>query len=68
MDVREALARKMYDTYCDKVGGLAFNGDVLPHSGEFFTDETKQKQANAWIAAANTAYNFIFDQDYTIKK
>lgn len=44
----EALARQMYDHYCMRVGGKAFNGDQLPLSNEFFTDESKGKQADAW--------------------
>ena len=63
MDRKEALAHKMYDDYSEAVGGKAFNGDQLPKSEEFFADITKQKQANAWRVAADTAFNFIFDQD-----
>lgn len=55
MITKEELARKMYDKYCESVGGLAFNGDKLPHSDEFFEDESKQKQANAWRDAAAVA-------------
>ncbi len=55
----EELARKMYDVYCEAVGGLAFNGDKLPGSEEFFTDETKTKQANAWRKAAGAAEEFL---------
>lgn len=52
---KETLAKKMYDEYCALVGGVAFNGDRLPGSEEFFADETKQKQANAWRGAAQVA-------------
>lgn len=55
MEKQESLARGMYDEYCDAVGGKAFNGDDLPKSDEFFTDETKQKQANAWRKTAGFA-------------
>lgn len=48
----EEVARHMYDTYCEAVGGKAFNGDDLPKSDEFFEDPSKQKQANAWRAVA----------------
>lgn len=56
---KEVLARKIYDNYCDAVGGKAFNGDDLPKSDEFFTDENKQKQANAWRVCADTAIAFL---------
>jgi hypothetical protein len=49
----------MYDDYCEAVGRKAFNGDNLPKSDEFFTDETKQKQANAWRVAAQSAIEFL---------
>lgn len=51
----EALARDMYDAYCEAVGGKAFNGDPLPNSNKFFTDQRKEKQSNAWIVAADIA-------------
>ena len=52
---KEGLARKMYDAYCEAVGGKAFNGDALPKSDEFFTDENKTKQADAWRVVAQVA-------------
>ncbi len=55
----EALAHKLYDTYCEEVGGKAFNGDALPHSSEFFKDEKKQLQADAWRAVAIVAFEQI---------
>jgi hypothetical protein len=57
--IQEELAHRMYDDYCNAVGGKAFNGDPLPQSEEFFSDETKQKQANAWRVAAKTAIDYI---------
>lgn len=48
-------AARMYDVYCQAVGGVAFNGDPLPSSAEFFADPKKEKQATAWIAAASVA-------------
>lgn len=51
------LAMKMYDGYCEAVGGKAFNGDPIPSSEEFFNDETKAKQAGAWIRAACIAFD-----------
>lgn len=52
---QESLAHEMYDAYCHAVGGKAFNGDPLPTSEEFFADDSKQKQADAWRVAAQTA-------------
>jgi hypothetical protein len=52
------LAKIMYDEYCKAVGGKAFNGDNLPSSEEFFNDESKSKQSNAWIKASEVALNF----------
>lgn len=53
----EILAHTLYDHYCQAVGGKAFNGDPLPLSGEFFADESKEKQANAWRETARKAYD-----------
>jgi len=53
------LAKIMYDKYCEEVGGKAFNGDPLPGSEEFFADQNKTKQANAWIATAKTAIDWV---------
>lgn len=58
---KEKLAMKMYDDYCEAVGGKAFNGDDLPKSEEFFKDPTKQKQALAWVKAAETAVTFVIN-------
>lgn len=55
----EELARLMYDNYCEAVGGKAFNGDPLPSSGEFFSDTSKTKQANAWRIASETAIGYL---------
>ncbi len=52
---REELAHKMYDAYCEAVGGKAFNGDPLPPASEFFADESKQKQADGWRVASDIA-------------
>lgn len=59
----EHLARKMYDVYCVVVGGKAFNGDTLPDSDTFFSDDTKMKQRNAWIAAADCAINILSEDE-----
>lgn len=52
---REYIAHELYRAYCEAVGGKAFNGDPLPSAEEFFADPTKEKQANAWLAAADQA-------------
>lgn len=49
----------MYDAYCDAVGGKAWNGQPLPKSGEFFTEPSKNTQADGWRAAARTAENLL---------
>lgn len=53
------LAKLMYDEYCKAVGGVAFNGDPLPSSEEFFSDDTKTKQRKAWEAAAKVAIQHL---------
>lgn len=58
MDIK-LLAMKLYDAYCEAVGGLAFNGDKLPVSEEFFADESKQKQIDGWMAVAGHAYTEV---------
>lgn len=60
-EMREVLAEQMYDVYCEAVGGKAFNGDDLPKSEEFFNDESKTKQANAWRVAADKAIELLND-------
>jgi len=59
MTTHQYLARRLYDVYCEAVGGKAFNGDPLPKSEEFFNDESKRKQANAWLAASGEAFSFF---------
>lgn len=51
----EILAGKMYDAYCQAVGGKAFNGDDLPKWEAFRADPNKLVQSNAWVVAANVA-------------
>ena len=53
------LAKAMYDEYCDKVGGKAYDGRPLPTAKEFFADDTKAKQARGWMAAASKALELI---------
>lgn len=53
------LAMAMYDEYCAEVGGKAYDGRPLPTAKEFFADDTKAKQARAWMAAASKALELI---------
>lgn len=53
------LAGKLYERYCQEVGGKAFNGDPLPDWQTFSNDATKQKQVNAWLSVAEEAYKFF---------
>ena len=53
------LAMALYDEYCDKVGGKAYDGRPLPTAKEFFADDTKAKQALGWMAAASKALELI---------
>lgn len=48
----EEVAGRMYDAYCEAVGGVAFNGDPLPKWSEFRADPNKTKQSDAWVTAA----------------
>lgn len=50
--MNEELTKILYETYCEQVGGVAFNGDKLPTWEQFSADPTKQKQVNAWHAVA----------------
>jgi len=53
------IANHLYTNYCIAVGGVAFNGDVLPDWETFSKDSNKKKQADAWIATANCARNYF---------
>lgn len=46
------LAGRLYERYCQHVGGRAFNGDPLPKWLAFSRDPSKAKQAEAWISIA----------------
>lgn len=48
----ERLACLIYTSYCEGVGGKAYDGQTLPTWEEFSRDATKTKQANAWRKAA----------------
>ena len=52
---REIVAKDLYETYCEAVGGVAFNGDPLPSWEEFSQDPNKTKQSNAWLVTADRA-------------
>lgn len=56
---RELVAKELYTTYCAAVGGVAFNGDALPDWETFSADSSKEKQSNAWLAAADRAMTLL---------
>lgn len=51
----EEHAGFLYETYCNAVGGKAFNGDPLPSWSEFADDPKKQVQADAWREVARVS-------------
>ena len=57
---KEQFACRLYDVYCEAVGGKAWDGRPLPSSEEFFYDATKVKQADAWRAVAEFALTGIY--------
>lgn len=52
----EQHAALLYSTYCQAVGGFAFNGDPLPQWDEFAADPKKKVQAEAWRAVAKQSF------------
>ncbi len=52
----EGMVALVYETYCEGVGGIAYNGDKLPDWETFAKDPAKEKQANAWRAAVAAAW------------
>jgi hypothetical protein len=48
----DQIAEKLYETYCESVGGKAFNGDPLPNWLQFSMDPAKEVQANGWRSVA----------------
>jgi hypothetical protein len=56
MIFKETVAEAIYEAYCAAVGGVAFNGDVLPDWAAFVSDPSK---ADAWLAAADRAIQFL---------
>jgi hypothetical protein len=59
MQSRDSVAEALYTTYCEAVGGVAFNGDPLPAWKEFVADSKKQKQAQAWLSTADRAIQLL---------
>lgn len=57
------MARLLYSTYTEAVGGVNFRGEPLPSADEFFTDETKKKQADAWRHVVCTHYPYTVIKD-----
>ena len=55
----EWLAADLYAEYCNRVGGVAFNGDALPRWEEFRADPAKKKQSDAWMAVAKRAITLL---------
>ena len=49
------LAGVMYTSYYKGAGGVAYNGDTPPTWAEFCDDESKRKQRDAWLGAAEAA-------------
>lgn len=56
---RNLVAKVLYTTYCEAVGGVAFNGDPLPNWEEFAADPDKTKQSGAWLATADAAMGVV---------
>ena len=48
----DSAAGILYGIYYESVGGKDFNGDDLPEWKEFVSDQSKQKQADAWREVA----------------
>lgn len=55
----ETIAKELYETYCEAVGGKAFNGDPLPDWQAFRSDPSKTKQSDAWVATAQKALELL---------
>lgn len=53
------LAEEIYETYCEGVGGKAFDGTALPSWTVFSKDPEKAKQTRGWLAAAWKARHTI---------
>ncbi len=60
---KDYLAKILYNAYCEGVGGVAYNGDKLPTANEFFNDDTKKKQADAWRIVSDVASSHFLSGD-----
>lgn len=58
-DTLNGLAKELYHTYCESVGGVAFNGEKLPNWEEFSLDPNKATQAAGWMNVARKAVEMI---------
>lgn len=56
---REQLAADLYETYCQAVGGVAYDGKPLPSAEEFFADPAKDKQSKGWLKVAEAALDSL---------
>lgn len=54
-EIEKEKAVELYEVYCAAVGGVNYAGQPLPSGAEFFADEGKKKQAEAWMAVARAA-------------
>lgn len=57
------LAGKLYNAYCEKVGGVSFDGIKLPSWDEFRLDNSKQKQTAAWVHVAQVAQSLFVSKE-----
>jgi hypothetical protein len=48
----ESLARILYNVYCSSTNWKSINNQDLPKEDEFFNDDDKKIQANAWRITA----------------
>ena len=55
----EEFAGKLYERYCQAVGGKAYDGKPLPSWKEFRGDEAKRTQSDAWIEVAEAAWETL---------
>lgn len=62
------IAEVLYTSYCQAVGGVAHNGDLLPPWVVFCADPSKSRQSEAWIKAATDAIPYFTDPGTDEKK
>ena len=62
MEFREQLAEFLYQTYCEAVGGVAYDGKQLPTWAEFVKDPAKTKQAQAWGAVSDIVLDTFHEE------